>query len=345
MRVPRRFVGVLGGGHNRLIGQAQRKRIQPADDRQDGACAQPEAFEHLALFHRGEREFLAGTLPFIHAGLQSGEPTLVAVAPRRGHLLADALGPQAEEVTFVDMHELGRNPARIIPAWQRFLDEHGVETGAVRGVGEPVWPGRSDPELQECCVHEQLLNVAFGEGRPWRLLCPYDLDELDERELTAASRSHPLTATDAGSCVNADYRAPSEPFAGELPAPTMPALELRYDARGLAGVRERVHTSACAVQLGEERGSDLVLAVNELAANSVLHGGGRGTLRIWVQDRALVCEVRDTGRISDPLVGRVEPDTDQLGGRGLWMANQICDLVQIRSGELGTAIRVHMHLG
>jgi hypothetical protein len=37
----------------------------------------------------------------------------------------------------------------------------------------------------------------------------------------------------------------------------------------------------------------LVLAVDEVATNSLRHGGGRGTLRIWRDADAVVCEVRD----------------------------------------------------
>jgi hypothetical protein len=36
------------------------------------------------------------------------------------------------------------------------------------------------------------------------------------------------------------------------------------------------------------------------------------------------------------------PDPDPESGRGLWLVNQLCDLVQIRSGPSGTTIRVHM---
>jgi len=41
---------------------------------------------------------------------------------------------------------------------------------------------------------------------------------------------------------------------------------------------------------------------------------------------------------------RVRPTPTQTGGRGLWMANQVCDLVRIRSGDTGTAVRLHMSL-
>ena len=85
-----------------------------------------------------------------------------------------------------------------------------------------------------------------------------------------------------------------------------------------------------------------MLAVNEILTNSVRHGGGTGVLRIWQDDETLVCEVRDGGRIDDPLADRRRPRPDQTGGRGLWIANQLCDLVQLRSLADGSVVRVSM---
>ena len=87
----------------------------------------------------------------------------------------------------------------------------------------------------------------------------------------------------------------------------------------------------------------MVLAVNEIAANSVQHGGGSGTLRIWREGDVLTCEIRDSGHLDDPLADRRRPAPGEDGGRGLWLANQLCDLVQVRSFTTGTTVRLHMH--
>ena len=84
-----------------------------------------------------------------------------------------------------------------------------------------------------------------------------------------------------------------------------------------------------------------MLAVNEVATNSIRHGGGRGVLRIWHAAGALVCEVADSGRIADPLAGRQRPVSGQSGGHGLWLCNQICDLVQVRTFATGSVVRLH----
>jgi anti-sigma regulatory factor (Ser/Thr protein kinase) len=112
----------------------------------------------------------------------------------------------------------------------------------------------------------------------------------------------------------------------------------------LTGLRDLVSRHAAAAGLDSSRAADLVLAVDELATNSLRHGGGRGTLRIWRDDGTLVCEVRDAGRIENPMAGRERPPPERDGGRGLWMVNQLCDLVQLRSFPDGVTVRVHMYL-
>jgi anti-sigma regulatory factor (Ser/Thr protein kinase) len=93
----------------------------------------------------------------------------------------------------------------------------------------------------------------------------------------------------------------------------------------------------------EDRTDAIVLAANEVATNSLVHGGGRGTLRAWLGDGSMVCEFRDAGHIAgQPLIGRVQPEAGQIGGHGLWLANQLCDLVQVRSSADGTVVRLHM---
>jgi anti-sigma regulatory factor (Ser/Thr protein kinase) len=305
------------------------------------------SFHHEALFYAGEDGFLQGTLPFINDALAAEEPVLVAVSHARIELLKQAMTDEAERVRFIDMHQLGRNPARIIPAWRDFLEAEAPDGRRVRGIGEPVWAGRSPAELAECQRHESLLNVAFGDGQAWRLLCPYDLDALDERVIEAAQCSHPFIAEDGSSRGSDAYLRAQEapgPFDGALPPPLIQPEELAFTGEELPTLRSFVSVWATGSVLDAERIEHLVLAVNELATNSVVHGGGRVTLRMWREPDALLCEVHDGGRIDEPLAGRTRPTPDQPAGRGLWLVNYLCDLVQIRSTPTGNVVRVHMRL-
>jgi anti-sigma regulatory factor (Ser/Thr protein kinase) len=213
-------------------------------------------------------------------------------------------------------------------------------------LAESVWPGRSDDELSECARYEALLNVAFRRGRAWRLLCPYDVDALDDEIVELARSTHPLLCLDGSTEASSAYAGADavRPLEGELREPPVGARALTFTITSLHELREFVTEAAHAARLSSQHTENLRLAVNELASNSVCHGGGAGTLRTWRGNEELVCQVSDHGRIRERMVGRVRPDPDQTSGRGLWLVNHLCDLVQIRSGDHGSVVRVHMRL-
>lgn len=80
----------------------------------------------------------------------------------------------------------------------------------------------------------------------------------------------------------------------------------------------------------------------ELTTNSVVHGGGAGTLAVWAEAGQVVCEVRDTGRLTDPLAGRRPPERGQIGGRGLLLVHYVADLVRVHTTDDGTAVRFYL---
>jgi anti-sigma regulatory factor (Ser/Thr protein kinase) len=130
-----------------------------------------------------------------------------------------------------------------------------------------------------------------------------------------------------------------------LPPPPAEAERLDFELDGLHDVRSLVSLVGTAAGLTGRRTGDLVLASSELAANSVLHGGGGGTAYIWSDEDVLLVEVRDGGVIEEPSrLGRRRPDPSEESGRGLWIANQLCDDVAITSGVEGTRVRVRMAL-
>jgi anti-sigma regulatory factor (Ser/Thr protein kinase) len=300
-----------------------------------------DGFRHEALFYDGESEFLVGTVPFIRQGLEQREAVLVVVSAAKIDLLRRELGEDASLVMFADMAGVGANPARIVPAWRDFVDQHGG-TRALRGIGEPIWSARPADELVECQRHESLLNVAFGGGPAWRLLCPYDTSSLPEPVLEEARRSHQYV-------VERHVELPSPQFRGvaasgaEFSAPLSPvpakASSMGFARGELVDLRRLVAGVCATAGLDHERTLDLVSAANEVATNSIEHGGGSGTVLVWQDGVSVVCEIRDRGRYAHPLADRERP-TGTASSRGLWLANQLCDLVQIRTYPTGTVVRL-----
>jgi anti-sigma regulatory factor (Ser/Thr protein kinase) len=299
-------------------------------------------FDHEALFYRGPDDFLAGVLPFLREGLARGEAVVVAEPEDRLDLLRGALGDDAAGVQFLDMAEIGGNPSRIIAVWAAAVDEHVGPGRGLRGVGEPAWHGRRPVELVECQLHELLLNVAFDTGPAWRLMCPYDEERLPRAVCRGALRAHPVRATSRLRRRSADYAVDGHvaAFAERLPSPRKGVLSGRYGAGDVPAVRRTVAHWARTCGLSEEQVEALHLAASELATNSLRHGGGEGTVAMWTEPGAAVVEFTDAGQLSDPLAGRLPPPEHQEGGRGLYLVNQLCDLVQLRTSSRGTTVRV-----
>ncbi|MFF5428137.1 MULTISPECIES: anti-sigma factor RsbA family regulatory protein [unclassified Streptomyces] len=302
-----------------------------------------ETFVHPALFYRTEAEYARQTVDFLREGLAGGEPLAVAVPGPNLELIRDGLGADAEGVLLLDMTDVGRNPGRIIPRVLRgFADAH--PTGRVRIIGEPIWAGRSAVEYPACAQHEALINAAF-EGRAVTILCPYDEARLDPRVIADARMTHPTLISDGREensdvydweAVVARYNETLEPLDG--------TAVFAFGGDELPAARRFASAQAARLGLTGQRLGDAELAVAELTTNSVVHGGGRGTLTIGTEAGHLVCEVRDAGRLTDPLAGRRPPRPGQIGGRGLMLVHYVADLVRVHTGDTGTTVRFYFSL-
>ena len=128
------------------------------------------------------------------------------------------------------------------------------------------------------------------------------------------------------------------------PRPARPVFDLTIDGAEMVGLRSAV--AGCADELGAGgRVDDVVLVVHELASNVVRHGGGAGRLRLWREDRRIVCRVSDSGPgLADTGALGTEPPSSRVpGGRGLWIARRLADL-RIETGPAGTVVTASMSL-
>jgi len=303
-------------------------------------------YRHEAVYYRGEGEFLDLVAPFVRDGVQAGQPVMVAVIGPRLTVLRAALGPLADAVEFVDMTDLGRNPARIIPAWRDFLARH-RSAGPVRGVGEPIWAGRRAVEVEECQFHESLLNLAIAPSTPFWKLCPYDLAALDGAVVAEAARSHPVIIEPKvyrGSTAYGGAYHAAELFGRSLPAPAEPVRHLMVDPAAGHHVSDWVRRWAEGSGVPRRRAAGLAAAVRGLAQAGDAHTGRDQMLQLWQQGSDLVCQLHDPAQVGDPMIGRRPPGQDNSRGRALLAAHAVCDLVQVRSNEAGTTVRVHTWL-
>ncbi|MER5209323.1 sensor histidine kinase [Streptomyces sp. NPDC002838] len=311
-------------------------------------AAEPfEPFVHPALFYGDEREYLAGTMPFVRAGLEAGDPVAVAVPGENLDLIRDGLGADADAVRLLDMREAGRNPGRIIPGVLRAFADAQPPGRRVRIIGEPIWAGRTEAEYPACVQHEALINAAF-QGRTASILCPYDTRRLAPHVIADAYATHPTVVHAGGEPLRDSGSYAPEDVVARCNAPLPPAPDgpqvsfFPFEAESLSQARHMATDVAGRLGLDGTRLQDVALATAELTTNSVVHGGGEGVLRVWAEGEFVVCEVRDKGRIWDLLAGRRPAPREQRGGRGLLLVNLVADLVRVYTGDEGTTVRCYM---
>ena len=230
---------VRGSGTGRQDIHLTKLTPGPATSSYSGAIVTPPApgrsqqsYRHEALLWHDASDFTGNLVPFIRDGLAAGEPVMAAVTQQHAGWLKDALDGQASQIEFVDIAEAGRNPARLIPVWQWFLDTRS-QRRPVRGIGEPVWPGRRPEEILEGQLHEALLNIAVDPDIPFWLVCAYDAVTLSSAVIEEAHRSHPALVDDGSYQGSAHYAGRTHAdslFAAELPELPGPSIDAAFSA-------------------------------------------------------------------------------------------------------------------
>jgi anti-sigma regulatory factor (Ser/Thr protein kinase) len=310
--------------------------------REGEASAPHNEFLHSALLYGSDDEFVRVATPFIEQGIAAEQPVLVAVPTPKVELLRSALGGGVDGVSLLPAEEWFETSARTREKLARWGRER--ETARARVIGEPPWATGSEAQVRDWARHEAVTNIAF-EGMGVDFICAYDERVLPVEILEHALHTHPALAGPGGHSASDRYEEPDE-FCRRLDSRIgtidgEPAAMLDVDLGELRRVRRLVSSMAGAVGIPGVRAEGLVLAVNEIAGNAVVHGSPPATLRIWSRDSEIVCEVSDHGAgIDDPFAGQFIPPLGGIGGRGIWLARMLCDAVEIRNGD-GCTVSIH----
>ena len=122
------------------------------------------------------------------------------------------------------------------------------------------------------------------------------------------------------------------------------SLDLAFDSAALHVLRAEVLALAGQAGLSDDRAGDVVLAVHELVANVICHGGGKGRLRVRHLTGALHCQVDDGDLIAsaDPAAS-LDP-FPELPGHGLWVVRRVASQMQALSGPRGTRVTLIFEL-
>jgi hypothetical protein len=308
------------------------------------------AFEHCACIYEDDSQFLDTAVPFLAGGLALGEPVLAVTTPANLELLGTALGERSADVDYAESAFFGRRPPRRVAAFYRYWKGSQGGGGApprgrVRILAEPVWAGRSAREITAWTRMEAALNVTLASASI-SMICPYDVRTAGAGVLADALRTHPAQIAGSRQSPSPEYADPAA-FARSCdtrPLAQPPDGTQTFDFDGdLRGLRRFIVGSAAAHGVAGDRADMLVLAVSEVGAYLKSRWPASATVRTWEQPGAIVCDFRQPGAaISDPFLGLRPAELAPGDGDGLWLANQICDWMDIRSDPAGSTIQLQI---
>ncbi|RKS07661.1 anti-sigma regulatory factor (Ser/Thr protein kinase) [Nocardiopsis sp. Huas11] len=300
-------------------------------------------FDHQGLLFRRDRQFHEVARERLRSALRENAHTVLAVGDRHVAEVTDGLEPaERASVHVTAPGSLYDAPGRTLAALHRLAFTHGPAPVVV--VAEPPLPTGTSLEFREWMRLESVLCTALAPMR-LRLLCVHDDRGLPPRVRAAVRATHPVLVGPEGPAANPGYLGTeafgSRPVAPEPLPVTGPVHHLDI-GMSLPRLRRELTALGAAVGLPEDRVDSLVVAVNELAANVLEHGAGKGTVSVWRAPGRWVCDVFDEGGgLVDPLTGYRPADTMRPRGYGLWITRQSCDFLEICGDADGSLVRLH----
>jgi anti-sigma regulatory factor (Ser/Thr protein kinase) len=299
-------------------------------------------YDHSAIRYRNDDELLAVAVPFLNAGLDAGEPTIVSLEPERAELLRAAL-PASAATRFLHTGDLYARPAAAIKFYRSTMAAL-VDGGAtaIRIIGE-LPRAAIDTSWDWWARYESAVNHAYDEF-PLRSMCAYDIRTTPRHVLDDVARTHPFFATPGGGHhASAAYVEPPAFLADPRPVTPYPIQRtppLIVLADPQPSAARRAVMDANKTELPANEIEDLVLAVSEIVDNTLRHGRPPVRLCVWADPDHVVVTVRDAGRgPTDPFAGLL-PAHRAVGGRGLWIAHQICGHVALHRDDAGFTVRL-----
>jgi anti-sigma regulatory factor (Ser/Thr protein kinase) len=279
------------------------------------------ALRHNALVYESQDEYLARAVPFLKEGIEAGEGAIVAHTKPGLAMMREALGPDAAQVTFVDVSAAYTRPARTLASYHKVYAEQLQTTPKLRAVAD-VQFGPDPAEWDLWTGYEAVFNRSFGHLPAW-VWCSYKANGTPDPILEGVWQTHP-EVVDGNTWTTSDhYEDPDDLLRRMTPTPE-PLAELRSIrfGRGIEEFRERLARELVAEQVPEASVLDMLLAATEIVTNAIQHGGGVEHIRVGRAQGRFVCEIVDRGSgFDDPAAGYLAPREGV--GTGLWVARQL----------------------
>ena len=305
------------------------------------------AFVHQAVVYDTPQALVEVIGPIVQAALDRGESPIIVLDTDNADALRDAL-VDASRLEVADPGAVYTRPWHTFASYVGTVLAKAAAGEPILVVGEPPFATCDADDAADWLRVESALNTAL-DGIAGLMICPYRRETAGDAVMLEMARVHPQLREEGGSHASADYVEPmaylDEARTAVLPELGVPDVEMLFDVSTLYDLRRAVSFDVELAGLDPERVPEFAVAVNEVAANSVKHGGGGGTLRLWTLDHDVVCEIEDSGTLGGSPLGMLPPDPDTPTGRGLWIARQFSDSLAIVARPGGTVARMRIATG
>jgi anti-sigma regulatory factor (Ser/Thr protein kinase) len=298
---------------------------------------------HQGLPFDGPEDLVDAVAPVAEQALRQGRPVLAVFPDPLGERIRDRLGTRADNLAVLP-YDTGYDAApRALARFVGTVRDYAGDGVRPTLMGGSMLVTRTAADMLAWMQMEAVLNDALADADA-HLLCCYPRGGPDPWLGAAAESTHPSLLVDGTTVPSLGYlSAPA--FLAAFPEPPGPPLgepvtTLAFGLADLHAVRLLVGRHATQAGLAADRVGDLVLAVHEAAANTVEHGPGAGTLRVWAGDGEVTCEVHDRGQLDSPYLGLLPPVPTAPRGRGLWLIRQLPDRTRLWTDESGTTVRM-----
>ena len=170
--------------------------------------ARSHLLEHRGFVYDSESHYLATVVPYLREGVLHGDAVLAVTTKSQIRRIRSALGSDAARVDFRSSDGWYRSPMEALKRYRTYLERR-LDSGArwTRIVGEPIWSGRSDSEIEEWVRYEAIINLSLA-SQPATIICPYDMRSLAPGIVVAAHRTHPEFANGTNVTLSSAYRQP-----------------------------------------------------------------------------------------------------------------------------------------
>lgn len=291
--------------------------------------------------YRSSDELAQSLAPVLRAHLEAGQRVVVNIRGEQIAPLSATLGDAAGRIEWTDTYAWVPHPARRLHAIEELIEkQRSPASQGVLFVGECAWPRSPVALVREWERFDVVLSETLT-GAPASMLCLYDASMLAPSIIERARLTHPQHGC-GRTIANPRFTDTVNALNGLAPQD----LEVPERAPRLSHVKEaraaRVFVSECLkhTDLRYDQRDDLVVVTSELVANSLKATADEISVAVWESDDGVAVQVDDDGQgINDPFAGYHRPVREATSGRGLWMARQLCDVIEISSRPHRTAVR------